>query len=71
MVKDRVDNEPELFDTEELIIERTVEDNPSLTLPFTMKVCLTSVSPLFLCFDIFSVIVRLKTFILLLESGCL
>lgn len=44
------DDNPELSDTEELILNPTVEENPSLTVEenpsltveFTLKVCLTS-----------------------------
>lgn len=38
MVKDRVNDDTELSDTE-LIIDPTVEENPSLTVEFTLKVC--------------------------------
>lgn len=48
-----VNNDTELSDTEELIIDPTVEENPSLTLEFTMKVCLSSLPPSFLwCWSI-------------------
>lgn len=35
------DDNPELSDTEELILNPTVEENPSLTVEFTSTVCLT------------------------------